>query len=490
MQDIETSYYDLVVRMCDELKGVLLQNKPTDPVALAIGCLNAVQQKKRESNEPFQFWNLYSEYADSITNSQRNNPPKPKTPNGLSKKRQRADEEQRSNTSFSSSFPYPNPSTSLLQSFNEENQSQGHPSLASSSSPNNNTTPRLSSRFHNHTPVYKNMRRNSVSAESINPEHCSKLPVYPKDALSKRQIEEATQNNLLFRNLDKEIKDKVLDAMFVKPVKKDQIIIQQGEEGDNFYVVTHGMFEILVNDRPVITVADGGSFGELALMYNTRRAATVRAITDGTLWAVDRKTFLSTIATYVDHKRKSYEKFLRSISIFKDLHPPEISKLADALEPIEYRNGDRIIKQGDPGEYFYIIERGHVEVWKEYENGTSHCLSTLSDGQYFGELALIEDKPRRATVYAKGSVKLVALKREAFVRLLGPIGTIMDIIKINAQSYDIIEYQHHLPLSPASPVPERSGDSMVIDSIADSPPRNQVTVKRSGYSGAGGVDVL
>ncbi|CAG8590404.1 7884_t:CDS:2 [Ambispora gerdemannii] len=478
MQDTRTSYYvqNDLERMFDELKGVLLRHQPTAPVEFAIGCLNAIQQKKRESNEPLQYSKVFSEYAYSIdTNSQRNNPPKPKMSHGLGKKRLRADEEH------ITSLPYPTSSTSSLQPFNEENQSQRYPPFASSSSIRT-----LSPRFQNNQPPpFSKNRRNSVSAESIRPsEHCNNFPLYVKDAISKRQIEEATQNNLLFRDMDKEIKDKVLDAMFEKPVKKDEVVIRQGDEGDNFYVVTHGMFEISVNGRVVITVADGGSFGELALMYNTPRAATVKAITDGTLWAVDRRTFLSTIATYVDHKRKSYESFLTSIDIFNGLHPSEISKLADALEPVEYRDGDKIIKQGDPGDYFYIIEEGYVGVWKEFENGNNHYLSTLSNGHYFGELALIEDKPRKATIIAKGSVKLVALKRDAFDRLLGSIGKVMDIISKNAQSYDIIEYQHHQPLSPASPVPE----SMVIDSIPTS--RDQITTRRSGYSGAGGVNVL
>ena len=72
--------------------------------------------------------------------------------------------------------------------------------------------------------------------------------------------------------------------MFEKKVVAGETIIQQGDEGDNFYVVDDGTFEVYINGNKVVEITAGGSFGELALMYNTPRAATVKAGTDGTLW--------------------------------------------------------------------------------------------------------------------------------------------------------------------------------------------------------------
>jgi cAMP-dependent protein kinase regulator len=71
--------------------------------------------------------------------------------------------------------------------------------------------------------------------------------------------------------------------MFEKRVTAGEVIIKQGDEGDNFYVVDEGVFEILINDKKVVEVTTGGSFGELALMYNTPRAATVKAGPNGGL---------------------------------------------------------------------------------------------------------------------------------------------------------------------------------------------------------------
>jgi CRP-like cAMP-binding protein len=56
--------------------------------------------------------------------------------------------------------------------------------------------------------------------------------------------------------------------MFEKPVKAGEIVIKQYDNGEEFYVVAHGLFDIFVNDSWVLQVGDGGSFGELALLYN------------------------------------------------------------------------------------------------------------------------------------------------------------------------------------------------------------------------------
>jgi cAMP-dependent protein kinase regulator len=71
--------------------------------------------------------------------------------------------------------------------------------------------------------------------------------------------------------------------MFEKKVAPLEVVIQQGAEGDNFYVVDEGLFDIFVKDKKVVEVGPGGSFGELALMYNTPRAATVKAGAEGGL---------------------------------------------------------------------------------------------------------------------------------------------------------------------------------------------------------------
>lgn len=285
-------------------------------------------------------------------------------------------------------------------------------------------------------------RRCSVSAEPMNPEtdfiEHQKVVIYKSDE-AKQRIELATKTNLLFRNLDHEQHQDVCNAMFERQVKEGDVIIQQGDEGDNFYVVDQGIFDVFVakpgeESKKVTTIGERGSFGELALLYNAPRAATVVATTDGILWAVDRVSFRRIVMAITAKKRRMYEGFLHIVPLLQDLTTHERSKIADALDPIEFEDGSTIIKQGDShSECFYIIEEGTVVVQKDMGDGLPPKeVLRVQRGGYFGEIALLTEKPRAATVLAEGNVKCVALDRASFVRLMGPCD---EILKRNMENY-------------------------------------------------------
>jgi cAMP-dependent protein kinase regulator len=100
----------------------------------------------------------------------------------------------------------------------------------------------------------------------------------------------------MFKSLDQAQLEVMVGAMTSVHVQSGDQVIRQGDAGDLFYVVDSGEFEVYVasagaSDTKVMDVMNGGSFGELALMYGSPRAATVRAVSDGRLWALDRTTF-------------------------------------------------------------------------------------------------------------------------------------------------------------------------------------------------------
>jgi len=300
-------------------------------------------------------------------------------------------------------------------------------------------------------PNFRTARRCSVSAEPMNPEMEENIAkvVIPKSAETMNRICLATKSNLLFRNLDNEQRTDVCNAMFERQVQAGDVIIRQGDEGDNFYIVDTGSFHVFVKAagdesqeaKKVATITYGGSFGELALLYNAPRAATVVAVTDGVLWAVDRVSFRRIVMYITARKRRLYEGFLQTVPILQDLTAHERSKIADALDPVEFQHGDVIIKQGDErSECFYIIEEGTVKVTKSQQNGPTKEVLRVKRGGYFGEIALLTDKPRAASVIADGNVKCVALDRASFVRLMG---TCEDILKRNMDNYARYEAELH-----------------------------------------------
>lgn len=212
-------------------------------------------------------------------------------------------------------------------------------------------------------------------------------------------------------------------------------VITQGDAGDYFYVVEKGSFDVYVNPSGTVepgpdgmgnkvgTIEAGGSFGELALMYNAPRAATVvSAEGHCTLWAVDRVTFRRILLESTFARRRLYEDFLEGVEILSTLTPYERSKIADALETLKFPAGSTIIKEGDVADSFYILEDGEADAFKE---GVDESVKHYMRGDYFGELALLNDAPRAASVVCVTDVKVATLGKEAFARLLGPIKGIM-----------------------------------------------------------------
>ncbi|XP_059124687.1 cAMP-dependent protein kinase type II-alpha regulatory subunit isoform X4 [Peromyscus eremicus] len=291
-------------------------------------------------------------------------------------------------------------------------------------------------------------RRVSVCAEAYNPdeeeEDNDPRVIHPKTDEQRCRLQEACKDILLFKNLDQEQLSEVLDAMFEKIVKPDEHVIDQGDDGDNFYVIERGTYDILVTKdnqtRSVGQYDNRGSFGELALMYNTPRAATIVATSEGSLWGLDRVTFRRIIVKNNAKKRKMFESFIESVPLFKSLEMSERMKIVDVIGEKIYKDGERIITQGEKADSFYIIESGEVSILiksktKTNKNGgnqeveIAHC----HKGQYFGELALVTNKPRAASAYAVGDVKCLVMDVQAFERLLGPC---MDIMKRNISHYE------------------------------------------------------
>ncbi|SCU78504.1 LADA_0A05952g1_1 [Lachancea dasiensis] len=299
---------------------------------------------------------------------------------------------------------------------------------ASGSSPQPSNTPRRSVVAPRPLPMNFNaQRRTSVSGETMKPDNLDNwIPenYAEKSGLQLERLEKAIGHNFLFNKLDAESKRLVINSLEEKVVKNGQEIIKQGDEGDYFYVVEKGTVEFFVGSEKVNSSGPGSSFGELALMYNSPRAATVVATTDCVLWALDRLTFRRILLGSSFKKRVLYDELLKSMPVLRSLTTYDRAKLADALDTEVYQPGQIIIREGDIGENFYFIEVGEAAVSKEGEGIIAH----LKKGDYFGEVALLNDLPRQATVKAIKKTRVATLGKSGFQRLLGPA---VEVLKLN-----------------------------------------------------------
>ena len=130
-------------------------------------------------------------------------------------------------------------------------------------------------------------------------------------------------------------------------------------------------------------------------------------------------------------KRQKYELVFKQVKILSNIDNYERSKLADAIKERKFKTGDIIIKQGDVGEEFFIVTDGKAKVLKEI-SGVQKEVMKYEVGNYFGEISLLKNEPRAATVVAETDLTVVYLDRKMFKRLLGPLE---EILKRNMSVY-------------------------------------------------------
>lgn len=254
------------------------------------------------------------------------------------------------------------------------------------------------------------------------------LKVIPKDEATTKSLEETIKKVDLFSFLQDEQRTALVKAMFKMEFKDKDEIIKEGDNPDNFYIIESGNCRILKNingeNKEVATTSAGRYFGELALISGSTRTATVVADGPVVCWAIDQTTYLGLLKEQHGLKRQRYQNLLRSVPLLKPLQDYEILLVADALQPVNPKEEEIIVKQGDAGDDFFIILEGECKVRKSEGNGPEKEVGTLSSGKYFGELALMQNTTRAATVVAGPKTKLIKLDRKSFSRLLGPCNKI------------------------------------------------------------------
>ena len=289
-------------------------------------------------------------------------------------------------------------------------------------------------------------RRVSVSAESYDPSKDtsdaeSKIPSHPKTDDEMARLKEAMGNAFLFRSLDPDQSHKVAMALVPQDFKAGETVITEGEEvANHFYVVEKGILDCFKKNsstgqnEKVFEYDNSGAFGELALLYNQPRAATVTARTDSKLWALDRATFQLIVVRAAYKKRQLYMEIMNKIDFLSELTEYERQNVCDALQAKYYNDGDVILRQGDAADGLYFMEAGRVRAYRrDTPDAEETEVGQAEPGGYFGELALITDSPRAATVRADGKVKAAFLDTAAFERLCGPG---LDVMKRNISKYE------------------------------------------------------
>jgi cGMP-dependent protein kinase len=248
----------------------------------------------------------------------------------------------------------------------------------------------------------------------------------PKTHWEVQMISMAVHRHSVLTDLTEDAREEVINSMKYFQLNADEIVFEQGGLAIYFFVVASGSLEVVVNNVRVNVMKTGDSFGELALLHNTPRSATVRTLERATLWGVDRKAFKEAVEQVNVKNYNENKAFLDSVPIFNVMTPEEKENLLAVVTTQRFLSGKKIVAEGEKGDLFYLIKEGTVAC-----SAMDVEIRKMEKGEYFGEQALLYNTLRTATVTAVDNVRVLSIGREQLREVLG--SSLQRIIYRNTQ---------------------------------------------------------
>nr|CCA25284.1 calcium/calmodulindependent protein kinase kinase pu [Albugo laibachii Nc14] len=229
-------------------------------------------------------------------------------------------------------------------------------------------------------------------------------------------IYEIMQQVQIFRNLSLNQQEQVLKVLKPARFSDGQVIVKQGTSGDRFYMIAKGNAVVTktvpdsAEERMVTHLRAGHYFGELALIYDDPHTATVRAVGDVELFYLMQSDFQGIGQVHLS-------LMLQQVPLLARLNARAQDFVLSRLQPAIFSDKQYIVRQGEEGTRFYMITKGEAIVTEHdlsVADSEEKELTRLYEGHVFGEMSLIYQEPRTASVRAIGDVKCLYLNKVDF----------------------------------------------------------------------------
>jgi CRP-like cAMP-binding protein len=218
-------------------------------------------------------------------------------------------------------------------------------------------------------------------------------------------------------------------AAHIQPLSVDAgtVVISQGDDGDRFYVIDDGEAEVLIDGYEIGRIGPGRGFGELALLRNRTRTATVRAATPMSLYSIDRDDFMTAITGIAaqdgpgstlmaqtpggDPALRPLVDVLAGVTALSNLSAAGLAALTASATRHQFSAGDVVVSEGDASDELYVIISGRAAV-----TVAGSRVGELRPGDSFGEIGVLHGVARTATVVALDQLTAVAVPGDAINR--------------------------------------------------------------------------
>jgi len=249
-----------------------------------------------------------------------------------------------------------------------------------------------------------------------------------RQATGGAQLREQLRLTPLFGSLDSASLRRLIERVRLVRLAEGENLFRQGESADCLYVVTEGAVVPIAEDgqRKKLAVLEAGAFfGEIGLVTSQPRNATIQALVDSKLLAIDRATIweliredravLKVLVRFL--RDRLIDRLVRTSDFFAAFPSDKRSSVAKLFRFLEARDGSVLIEQGRQASYLFALVAGQAQVVRADRDGEK-TLATLGPGDLFGEISLLQGEPAMASVVACGKCWIVALPEQRLQRLL------------------------------------------------------------------------
>ena len=230
----------------------------------------------------------------------------------------------------------------------------------------------------------------------------------------KKMIIKILSTHFIFSSLSIENLQKLAKTFKTFTFESQKVVFSQGHSGQNFYIIESGSVEVLFNGERKAVIEAGGYFGEMALIYNTKRTATIKTLEKLNCWVMRGDNFRAAIHSVSKEKLEENKEFLLNLGFFNKLTDQQKDYFLSLLVVQVFKPGQRIVREGEKGQLMYLVKKGQVSVSVQ---GIQQRM--LGPGEYFGEQTALYKINRTASVDAIDKVVLLCFNCKDLVDLLG-----------------------------------------------------------------------
>ncbi len=258
-----------------------------------------------------------------------------------------------------------------------------------------------------------------------------------------QRVEKKLPEIPLFSELNRDELHEMVSRLTAKRVARGSFLCKEGDPGDSIYIISSGKVGVLKyskkkqGDILLATLNEGDFFGEFGFFSDRKRHATVKALTELEVLEISRNDFDEIAKIHPRmrnilvnfYKKRIIDTLLAFSPLFRQLQPHQRAQLVSRFKLKRIRENRLIFKQGAPPTSFFVIKSGEVEVFAEKRAEPRVILGSLRGGDFFGEISLIFNRPRMASVRTTKTTELLELEKADFDHVVGAFPSIKGVLE-------------------------------------------------------------